>query len=312
MYTIKEAAARTGLTEPVLRAWERRYGVVTPHRTEAGYRLYDDESVKVLSAMSSLVLQGWSPRQAAQEVMRRSAAGEIRPVLDSTPAGVSGGTTTGATTPSGVVGADEFVDAAADFDGDAMTRLLDEHFGRASFESVVDDWLMPSLVALGEAWESGQVSVAGEHLVSNAVQRRLAAAYDAAASQASGPRILVGLTPGARHELGALAFAAAARRLGLNAAYVGADLPASDWVSATRTHRAVCAVLAVSQVADVTGLRSVVAGLRVEQPDVMVAVGGALAHLAPEECVRLGDRIGTAAARLASMLSARRTSSSKS
>ena len=302
MYTIKHAAELVGVPVSTLRAWERRYGVVTPHRTEAGYRLYDEESVHLLNVMSSLVLEGWSPRQAAEEVLRRSAAGEIRAVLVSPPSGSTGSATLRPTTPGGVVDADEFVDAAAHFDGDAMTRLLDEHFSRASFESVVDDWLMPSLVALGKAWESGHVSVAGEHLVSNAVQRRLAAAYDAAASKASGPRIIVGLTPGARHELGALAFAAAARRLGLNAAYVGADLPVSDWVSATRTHRAVCAVLAVSQAADVPGLRSVVAGLRADQPDLMVAVGGPQAHLAPDECVRLGDRIGTAAALLASML----------
>ena len=33
MYTIKEAALRAGLTPTVARAWERRYGVVTPVRT---------------------------------------------------------------------------------------------------------------------------------------------------------------------------------------------------------------------------------------------------------------------------------------
>ena len=42
MYTIKEAAARTGLTIPVLRAWERRYRVVAPTRTPGGYRVYDE------------------------------------------------------------------------------------------------------------------------------------------------------------------------------------------------------------------------------------------------------------------------------
>ena len=30
MYTIKQAAARTGLSIPTIRAWERRYGVVSP------------------------------------------------------------------------------------------------------------------------------------------------------------------------------------------------------------------------------------------------------------------------------------------
>ncbi len=301
MYTIKRAAELVGVTVSTLRAWERRYGVVTPHRTEAGYRLYDDEAVHVLTVMCSLVLDGWSPRQAADEAKRRSEAGEIRPVPVALPARPSDG----AITAGAALDTEEFIDAAAHLDGVALTRVLDERFSRSSFESVVDDWLMSSLVALGVAWEAGRVDVAGEHLVSYAVQRRLAAAYDAAASQASGPRIIVGLPPKARHELGALAFAAAARRLGLNAAYVGADLPVTDWVRATKAHQAVCAVLAVTQATDVNGLQSVVAGLRADQPDLVVAVGGAQSHRAPPECLQLGDRIGSAAALLASTLASK-------
>ena len=83
MYTIKHAAEVTGLSVATLRAWERRYGVVTPHRTEAGYRLYDDEAVHALSVMASLVVEGWSPRQAADgddagRRWRRSGRDEAR------------------------------------------------------------------------------------------------------------------------------------------------------------------------------------------------------------------------------------------
>ena len=58
MYTIKQAAARTGLSVPIIRVWERRYGVVQPGRTPAGYRLYDDESIARLAAMRQLVAEG--------------------------------------------------------------------------------------------------------------------------------------------------------------------------------------------------------------------------------------------------------------
>ena len=51
MYTIKQAAARTGLNVPTIRAWERRYGVVSPTRTAAGYRLYDGTDVRRLQPM---------------------------------------------------------------------------------------------------------------------------------------------------------------------------------------------------------------------------------------------------------------------
>ena len=55
MYTIKQAAARTGLTIPTIRAWERRYAIVTPARTAAGYRLYDEAAIERLAAMRTLV-----------------------------------------------------------------------------------------------------------------------------------------------------------------------------------------------------------------------------------------------------------------
>ncbi len=76
MYTIKHASEVTGVSVATLRAWERRYGIVTPHRTEAGYRLYDGEAVHALSVMNALVVEGWAPRQAAAETLRRIESGD--------------------------------------------------------------------------------------------------------------------------------------------------------------------------------------------------------------------------------------------
>ena len=65
---LKEAAARTGLTVPVLRAWERRYGVVAPMRTAGGYRIYDEAALLRLRSMRRLVDDGWSPSAAAAAI----------------------------------------------------------------------------------------------------------------------------------------------------------------------------------------------------------------------------------------------------
>ena len=37
---IREVARQTGVNAVTLRAWERRYGLIVPHRTEKGHRLY--------------------------------------------------------------------------------------------------------------------------------------------------------------------------------------------------------------------------------------------------------------------------------
>jgi methanogenic corrinoid protein MtbC1 len=211
----------------------------------------------------------------------------------------------------GAVEWEAFVDAAARLDAVALADLLDLAFSRGSFESVVDGWLMPALHALGDAWAAGRVSVAGEHMAAYAVQRRLAAAYEAAGPRASGPRVIVGLPPGARHELGLLAFATAARRVGLSTVYVGADLPAEDWSAAVSSNEAVCVVLSVPSRRDLRAVRRVVEDLRSAHPRIVIAVGGRQQEQAPEGCLQLGHDIGAAARLLAQQVAPRSRTSGR-
>ena len=232
VYSVKHAAAMTGIPADTLRMWERRYRVVAPIRSEGGYRLYDDAAIARLSAMRALVAAGWSPRLAAEQVRSGTTAG---PIADAPPAGAASAVIEGE-----LVGdVDALVAIAQEFDVGALQRLLAQMFGREDFEHVADNWLMPTLLVLGNAWHSGVVTVAGEHFVSAAVQRRLAAAFDAAPANPGAPRVVVGLARGSRHELGVLAFAVALRRAGLEVVYVGGDLPAETWV-VTASSQAAC------------------------------------------------------------------------
>ena len=78
MYTIKRAAELTGISLSTLRAWERRYGVVSPARSDGRYRLYSDADLRALGIMASLVHEGWSAREAAAETKARISALETR------------------------------------------------------------------------------------------------------------------------------------------------------------------------------------------------------------------------------------------
>ena len=57
-HPVRVVAQRTGLSSHVLRAWERRYGVVAPHRTEGGQRLYSDADIERLSLLRTLTAAG--------------------------------------------------------------------------------------------------------------------------------------------------------------------------------------------------------------------------------------------------------------
>ncbi|HEY5488741.1 MAG TPA: MerR family transcriptional regulator [Candidatus Limnocylindrales bacterium] len=265
MYTIKKASQRTGIAVPTIRAWERRYGVVSPVRSSGGYRLYSEDAIERLRRMQRLVTGGWSASAAAQAVISEP----LTNVAEAKPSATGVGS---AALPDPDQLVAELVGAAASLDARALGATLDEMFIRGQFEVVTQRLLFPALRALGDAWAAGEVSVAGEHLASQAVLRRVSAAFEAAAADISGPRIAVGLPPTGRHEIGALAFATVARRVGLNVVYLGPDLPVADWLVGAADAAAV--VVGVVARSDVRPALAVAQAVAETNPRVIVACGG--------------------------------------
>lgn len=280
MFTIREAADRVGLTPDLLRAWEKRYGVVQPQRSPSGYRLYSEADIAQLEAMRELIDSGWRPREAAGHVLMAAAgqgtAGSAAPraaaeaVGAATPGAVHA---TPASEASGKFPA-RFVAAAARLDAAALSDLLHDFAAAGRFEVAVESRLFPALRAVGDAWAAGEVSVAGEHVTSAAVLRWLGQRYDAASRDTARADVVVGLPPGARHELGALAFGVALRRLGVKTMYVGSDLPATDWVEAVTSNGARLAVVGVVMEEDIAAAATVAKALRAASSVVQVAFGG--------------------------------------
>lgn len=294
MYTIKQAARLTGVSEASLRAWERRYGVVVPHRSESGYRLYDEAAVAALSTMRHLVDEGWSPAEAAGAVL----AGEVPVVRHPAAAGASGSTEP----PNAIAYMQQLLTSAARMDTAGIEESLDGGFALGSFEHVVDSWLFPSLEALGEGWSRGEIDVAGEHAASHAVQRRLAAAFEAAGSRSRGPAVVVGLPSGSQHDLGALAYATAIRRRGFDVLYLGANVPVDSWEKAVRSRQAKAAVLAVVTPEDRAAAVEVAERLLALTPAPLVCSGGSQGAGLTDGVHVLVPSIGAAAAELDRLL----------
>ena len=80
MYTIKEAAARSGVGAPLIRAWERRYGVVTPPAPGRAIASTTTRRSRVLIAMRTLVDSGWTASEAARAIVAGEVAGRDRAV----------------------------------------------------------------------------------------------------------------------------------------------------------------------------------------------------------------------------------------
>lgn len=276
LLTIGKTAQLTGISEHTLRAWERRYDLLAPRRTPAGYRLYDQPTLARIRAMQDLVRAGWTPKAAAAELSVHPP--ESRETQEQR--------------------FDELVQAAAELDAATIEKLVDENLGHGSLEAAIDGWLMPAMTRLGRAWTEQQVSVAGEHLVANTVMRRLAQAFDAARRGTTGRPVLVGAPPGVEHQIGLLAFAVACRRAHVPTVYLGAKVPLPAWADAVARTHAFAVVTSVPQRRDAERVLGMLEQLR-DRAEATVWVGGRFQHLIPEPARQLGHQIGPAAATLA-------------
>jgi DNA-binding transcriptional MerR regulator/methylmalonyl-CoA mutase cobalamin-binding subunit len=299
MYTIKEASRLSGVSEASLRAWERRYGVVVPRRNDSGYRVYSQDDLAAVSTMRRLVENGWSAAEAANAVRTGNVPAAAEPVIAEEPERPA---TNALAAPDAASLTELFVSAAIRLDTAGIEESLDAGFALGSFEYVVDSWLFPTLQVLGSGWADGEVDVAAEHAASHAVHRRLSSAFEAAGSRSRGATVVVGLPSGSQHDLGALAFATAIRRRGLDVLYLGANVPVDSWERAVRSRAAGAAALAVVTPGDRPAALEVAQRLLSQEVPPLVCSGGAAGAALADGVHSLAPSIGAAARELDDLL----------
>src|SRR5579862_3973343 len=73
---IGQFARRVGVSPELLRAWERRYGLLQPIRTEGGFRLYTAADAERVESMKRALDEGLSAAEAAQRALARGRSNE--------------------------------------------------------------------------------------------------------------------------------------------------------------------------------------------------------------------------------------------
>jgi MerR family transcriptional regulator, light-induced transcriptional regulator len=220
---IGELSRRTGVKPDLLRAWERRYGLLEPERTSGGFRLYQEASVARVESMRAHLARGLSAAEAA-----RLAGSEEAPA----PASAS------------IAALFEELRAALDtFDEPRAQAVLDRMLSAFTVEAVLRDALLPYLHELGERWERGEASVAQEHFASSVIRGRLLGLARGWGT-GSGPLAVLACPPGEEHDLGLLALGIVLHDRGWRVAYLGPDTPMETLADAAASMRAEWIVLA--------------------------------------------------------------------
>jgi DNA-binding transcriptional MerR regulator/methylmalonyl-CoA mutase cobalamin-binding subunit len=238
-YKIGTVAKLTGLSPFLLRAWENRYDLLKPQRSDTGRRAYTRSDVETLRAVKRLLDRGYSIGEVA-----RWSPEQIRAAIDDEAGASATRFAPGAakrTAPhSGerVEASDLFaatrarlLEAAASFDREAFETTLADVSAAAPFGDIVAKVFMPLLTSVGHEWASGDMSIASEHFVTSAIRQRLVAGLQATALS-GGPRAVVASAPGDYHELGALFVAYRLAREGWAVTFLGANLPAPEFADA--------------------------------------------------------------------------------
>lgn len=211
---IGELSRRSGVSPELLRAWERRYGLLRPTRSAGGLRLYSADDLGRVQAMQQHLADGYAAAEAAalaSQATRRSD--------DET------GTSTAK---------DELAAALARFDDGDAHAVFDALLARLSIDALLRDVIVPYLRDLGERWERGEVSIAEEHFASALLRGRLLG-LARGWGRGMGPVAVLACAPGEQHDLGLLAFGLALHARGWRIVYLGTDTPIASVADAARS-----------------------------------------------------------------------------
>jgi DNA-binding transcriptional MerR regulator len=220
---IGEFSRRVGVSPELLRAWERRYGLLRPVRTEGGFRLYTDDDAERVERMKRALVEGFSAAEAASRALALADAGSTGGALD---------------------GAQERLVAAAHaYDEATVHAVLDEALARFSLETVLRDLVLPVLREIGEEWQQGALEVAQEHFASNLLRERLLA-LARLWGRGGGPLAILACAPGERHDIGLIAFGLVLRSHGWRILFLGSDTPIATLRRAVETTDAHLVVVA--------------------------------------------------------------------
>lgn len=226
LFPISVVSEATGVPTVTLRAWERRYGFLRPHRTPKGHRLFSVEDIGLIRRVTALLDAGM-PVSRVSDLLKLEKQGAELP---------AGGDHWQALRT-------QMTDAINDFDEARLDSLYNQALATFPITQVTEHLILPLLRAVGDAWEQGTRGVAEEHFFSLYIRNKLGSRWHHGAPVLSGRRLVAACLPGDRHEYGLLLFALVARARGLDLVLLGGDMPLTELTKVVARTRAAAVVL---------------------------------------------------------------------
>lgn len=223
IYSIKELEKLSGIKAHTIRIWEKRYGIVQPQRTTTNIRFYSDEDLKKIINVSLLngsgikisVIADMTDDQLLSKVIELSERNHQKEVH-----------------------IDRLVTAMIDLSEDSFEQeltLLEKKFG---FESTMTELVYPFLEKIGVLWQTGNITPAHEHFISNLIRQKVIVGIAALPLPKNATkRVVLFLPEHELHEIGLLFYHYVARKYGCMTYYLGQSVPHEDLKKVYEIHR---------------------------------------------------------------------------
>jgi len=267
VYNTKAVARETGVPADTFRAWERRYGVPRPQRTEGGHRLYSDYDMSIIRWLRDRTAEGMNISHAVQ--LLRSAEESAGAAVDDEARAIERLRV-------------ELTEGLVGFDAPTAERLLSEAFALYPIEVVLIELIQPVMIEIGERWHRGEINVAAEHFATQFVRRRLSGLLNIFEANRRYATIVVGCAPTEIHDLGALVVALFLARRGWHVVYLGAQVPAADLIDAVHTLNPALVCLSATTLETAAQLVEIGRKLGELAPNVLFGYGGRVFNLYPD------------------------------
>lgn len=290
-FPIRLLSEQTHVGTSTLRAWERRYGLLSPERTPKGHRLYTHSDVERVLKIVALLKDGHSLPQISDLLSVEN--------LTTTPFSQFKHTDEDSVKdpvkePLLSTIWDSFLkktlDAVNDFSNERIDAIYNEASSLYPIDMVTEQLVEPALELLGNEWKTHPESgIAKEHFYSSWLKNKLGARFHHAYSQAKGIRIICACAPGTFHEIGLMLFSLSALARGYRVLYFGNNLPLNQLQYITSRSAAKAVILSVQSATD-TNLNNELSNL-VNQLNVPVFVGGNYSQLDCEKFQSVGGNL---------------------
>ncbi|NNJ09670.1 MerR family transcriptional regulator [Chloroflexales bacterium ZM16-3] len=222
-YNTKAVAQETGVPADTFRAWERRYGVPRPQRTEGGHRLYSERDIATIRWLRDRTAEGLTISQAIALMTdgAESNLGWLNTAVDTEPHTWDRLN-------------NRLYAALIDFDATRSEQILGEAFAIYPLEEVFLKLVQPTMIEIGEQWHAGKISVIAEHFATQFIRRKLSGLFNTYNITDGRGLVMIGCAPGEQHDLGALMIAVFLVRHGWQVIYLGAEVPIRDLLETVR------------------------------------------------------------------------------